>query len=112
MLQAMVDRLTETGRYYGMVVNVGKTQIMRISRLPSPGQIMIDKKQLDNVEYLKYFCCMITSDARCTGGIKPTIAMAKPAFNKKKSLFSRKLDINLRKKLVNCYIGARGFVWR
>ena len=30
--------------------------------------------------------------------------MAKPAFNKKKTLFTNTLDLNLRKKLVNCYI--------
>jgi hypothetical protein len=30
--------------------------------------------------------------------------MAKAAFNKKKTLFTRKLDINLRNKLVKCYI--------
>jgi hypothetical protein len=30
--------------------------------------------------------------------------MAKAAFNKKKNLFNSKLDLNLRKKLVKCYI--------
>ena len=30
--------------------------------------------------------------------------MAKPAFNKKKTLLTSKLDLNLRKKLVKCYI--------
>ena len=30
--------------------------------------------------------------------------MKKTAFDKKKSLFTRKLNINLRTKLVNCYI--------
>jgi hypothetical protein len=30
--------------------------------------------------------------------------MAKAAFNKKKALFTCKLDLNLRKKLVKCYI--------
>ena len=30
--------------------------------------------------------------------------MTKAAFNKKKTLFTSKLDLNLRKKLVNCYI--------
>jgi hypothetical protein len=30
--------------------------------------------------------------------------MAKAAFNKKKNLFTSKLDLNLRKKLVKCYI--------
>jgi hypothetical protein len=32
------------------------------------------------------------------------IAMAKAAFNKKNTLFTSKLDLNLRKKLVKCYI--------
>ena len=30
--------------------------------------------------------------------------MATAAFNKKKNLFTGKLDLNLRKKLVKCYI--------
>jgi len=32
------------------------------------------------------------------------MAVAKEAFNKKKTLFTSKLDLRLRKKLVNCYI--------
>jgi hypothetical protein len=40
----------------------------------------------------------------CTREIKSRIAMAKTAFNKKKNLFTNKLDLNLRKKLVKCYI--------
>jgi hypothetical protein len=34
----------------------------------------------------------------------PIIAMAKAAFNRKKTLFTSKLDLELRKKLVECYI--------
>ena len=30
--------------------------------------------------------------------------MAKAAFNKKKTIFTSKLDLNLKKKLVKCYI--------
>jgi len=33
--------------------------------------------------------------------------MAKAAFNKNKTLFTRKLHLNLRKKLVTCYIRSR-----
>jgi hypothetical protein len=47
---------------------------------------------------------MITNDARCTCEIKSRIAIAKAALNKKKTLFTSKLDLNLRKKLVKCYI--------
>jgi hypothetical protein len=45
---------------------------------------------------------MITNDARCTREIKSRVAMEKAAFNKKKTLFTSKLDLNLRKKLIKC----------
>jgi hypothetical protein len=67
-------------------------------------KIMVDQKQLENVEYFKYLSSMITKDAQCTREIKSRIAMAKAAFNKKKNLFTSKLDLNLRKTLVQCYI--------
>jgi hypothetical protein len=87
-----------------MEINVGITEVKRISRQPTPIKIMIDKKQQENVEYFNYLGSMITSDARCTREIKSRTATAKAAFNKKKSLFTSKLDLNLRKKLVTCYI--------
>jgi hypothetical protein len=46
----------------------------------------------------------ITNDARCKREIKSRIGMAKTAIHKKKNLFTSKLDLNLRKKLVKCYI--------
>jgi hypothetical protein len=33
-----------------MEMNVGKTKVMRITREPSPLQIVIDQKHLENVE--------------------------------------------------------------
>jgi hypothetical protein len=52
-----------TGRYdlmYGTLrqKNVEKTKVMRISRRPFPVEIMIDQKQLENVESFKYFGSM------------------------------------------------------
>ena len=47
---------------------------------------------------------MLTEDGRCTCEIKSRISMAKAAFNKKKNLFTSKLDLNLRKRLVRCYV--------
>jgi hypothetical protein len=74
-----------------MKMNVGKTKVMKISRQPSPMKIMLDQKQLENVEYFNYLDSMITSDARCTREIKTRIAMAKAAY-KKRNLFTSKLD--------------------
>ena len=65
---------------------------------------MTDQKQLENVEYFNYLHSMITGDAKCTREIKSRIAMAKAAFNRKQNLFNNKLDLNLRNKLLKCYI--------
>jgi hypothetical protein len=65
---------------------------------------MIDKKQLENVESFKYLGGMVTNDGRCTCEIKSRIAMAKATFNGKMALFTSKMDLELRKKLVKCYI--------
>ena len=85
-------------------MNVEKTKVMRISGQPSPVTIMIDQKQLESVVCFKYLGSILTNDGRCTCEIKSKIAMAKAAFNKKKTIFTSKLDLNLRKKLVKCYI--------
>jgi hypothetical protein len=79
-----------------------EAKVMRISRQPSQIQIMVDHKQAENVEYCKYLGSMITNNERCTQEIKSTIAMAKAAFNNK-TLFTSKLELCFRKKLVKCY---------
>ena len=91
MLQGMIDNLIEIGSCYGMEMNVEKTKVMRISRQPSPVTIVIEQKQLENVECFKYLCSMLTNDGRCTREIKSRIAMTKAAFSKKKTLFTSKL---------------------
>jgi len=87
----MIDKLIETGRYYGMEMNVEKTKVMRISRQPFPVTIKIDQKQLENVKCFKYQGSMLTEDGRCTCEIKSRIAMAKAAFSKKKNLFYQQI---------------------
>jgi hypothetical protein len=44
VLQDMIDKLIETGRRYGMKMNVEKTKVMRISRQPLPVKLIIDQK--------------------------------------------------------------------
>ena len=81
-----------------------KTKVMRISKQPFPAKIMINQKQLKNVESFKYLNSMSTNDGRCTREIRSSIAMAKAAFNKKRALFTSTLELDLRKNLVKCYI--------
>jgi hypothetical protein len=65
---------------------------------------MIDQKQLENVESFKYFSSILTNDGRCTCEIKCRIAMAKVAFKKKRAPSTGTLNLELRKKLVKCYV--------
>jgi hypothetical protein len=58
VLQDMIDKLTEIGRCYGMEMNVEKTNLMRLSRQPFPVKLMIDQKQMENVEFFNlYVAC-------------------------------------------------------
>ena len=51
-----------------------------------------------------YLGSISTNDGRCTREIKCRIAMAKAALNKRKALFTSSMDLELREKLVKCYI--------
>jgi hypothetical protein len=92
-----------------MEMNVEKTKVMRISRQPTPVTIKIHQKQLENVKCFRCLGSMLTDDGRCTCKIKARIAMANAAFNKTKNLFTSKLGLNLKKKLVKCYIWSVAF---
>ena len=70
---------------------------------------MIDQTQMENVEYLNYLGCIVTNNARYTREIKYRIVMVKAALNRKKTLFTNKLDLHLRKKVVKCYICSIAF---
>jgi len=104
VLHGMFDRQLEIGRQYGMEINVQQTRLMRISRHPSPVQIMIGQTQSQKLRILKYLSSLLEKDARCARETKSRIAIAKAVFNKKKTLFTSKLTLNLRKKLKKCYI--------
>ena len=71
VLQNMIDKLIEIGRCYVMEMSVEKTKVTRISRQPSPVKLMINQKQLENVESFKYLGSILTNDRRCTCEINP-----------------------------------------
>ena len=61
VLQDMIDKQIEIRRCYGMEMNVAKTKVMRIWRQPFPVKIIIDQKQLENVESFKYLGSILTN---------------------------------------------------
>jgi hypothetical protein len=85
--------------------NECKTKVI-ISKEPSQLQILIDQKQLKNVEHFKYLGSMITNDARCIREIvvNPGLPRQKQYSTERRLFFTSKLHLNLRKNLVKCYI--------
>jgi hypothetical protein len=61
-------------------------------------------KKIENAKYFNYLGRKIANDGRYTREIKSMIIMSKAAINKEEALFTNNLDLNLRKKLVKCYV--------
>jgi len=72
---------------------------------------MIDQKQLENVECFKYLGRMLTNDGRCMCEIKSRIAMAKAAFNKKKTLFYQQTGLKFEEETSKMLHLEHDFVW-
>jgi hypothetical protein len=60
-----------------MEVNVQKNKVKKISRQPSPVQIMIDQKQLETAGYFSCLGNKIRNNARRTREMKSRIVMKK-----------------------------------
>ena len=73
-LEDAVEREMDAGK---------KPKVMRISKQSSPAEIMVDQKQLENVEYFNSLSSVI-DDVRCTREIKSRIFHAKEAFNRRR----------------------------
>ena len=83
-MQKMIDRLSETCKTYGMVINIKKTTVMIMNKTEKPKGmqrcIMLDKVPLEHMNRFKYLGGWITEDARSEVNIRARGAMAKTAF--------------------------------
>ena len=75
-------------------------------------QIKVNNRELKEVYHFKYLGSVLTRDGYCTREIKMRIAIVKEAFKRKMSLLTSKLNIELKKKLVRCYVLEHCFIWR
>jgi len=66
VIKGAIDSLNDIRICYGMEMYVEITEVIRISRKPSPVQIITNQKQLANAGHFDYLGSMITNDARCT----------------------------------------------
>lgn len=82
-LQRLLDLLNETGKRYGMKVNVKKTKVLRVSKLTRKSnsiKIKIDGIEINQVKIFCYLGSIISEDGRCENDIRCRLGMAKSKF--------------------------------
>ena len=77
---------------------------MVIGRKPKKIDIRIKGESIEQADRFKYLWCNISSNMNCCQEVKQRIAMAKEAFNRKRSIFCGPLEKELRKRLVKCFV--------
>ena len=104
-LQRIMDKLNETGRRYGMKINLKKTKVMRISHTANKNiKITIDGTRIEAVAEFKYLGSIITDDGRCATEVKRRIAKAKSAFKDNENFLTSNTDLKLRKRLIKSIV--------
>ena len=107
-LQKLVNEVKERSLEYGLKMNTKKTKTMVIRRNvdePCRVDILVDGVTLEQVDKYTYLGQVITEDGRCEVEIRRRIQIAKTNFLKMKNILtSRKLSIELRMKIMDCYI--------
>ena len=109
-LQKLVDRVKEESEVRGLKMNVNKRKTMIVRRISKDtsklnANIKVNGQNLEQVDKFNYIGQLITADGRCDVEVKSRIEIARKTFIKLKGvLTSRRLNLKLRKRLVQCYV--------
>ena len=104
-LQKIMNRVNDTGKEYGMKINVKKTKVMVVSKEERKEvRIMVDGQRVEQVPQFKYLGAWMTEDGRCELEVKTRIAMAKEAFSKRRELLTKGLCLATKKKIVKVLV--------
>jgi Reverse transcriptase (RNA-dependent DNA polymerase). len=81
--EGMANTLVDTGRKYGMEINIDKSLVMKVSRRNELLQIKLSNRELKEVDHFKYLGSVLTRHGYCIRENKRRIPMVKEAFNRK-----------------------------
>jgi exonuclease III len=120
-LQAMIDRLNDTCKEYGMEINVKKTKVMIMNKEETSNNlqssISLNNVPLEQVSRFKYLGSWISDDAKCEEDIRARVGMAKAAFWQNKEIMRRNIRLSTKIRILNCYVfsilnyGCESWTW-
>lgn len=104
----MLNYLDSTLNKFKLKINAKKTKEMVISKRYDQSMTVNIKLKNETIEQVQEFCylgSLITQENNSKKEIRRRIALAKHAFEKKRTLLTNKnLSIRIRKKLIRTYI--------
>ena len=103
-LQSIMDCVNRVNDRYGMKINIKKTKVMKIGRQHGLANIEVNGQRLEQVNHFKYLGSLIAEDGYCEKEIRARVAMAKATFEKHNSLLTGCLSLQLKKRLVRCFV--------
>ena len=62
----MVNRLVETGRKYGMEININKSPVMRVYRRNESLQVKVNNRELKQIDHFKCLESVLAKNCYCT----------------------------------------------
>ncbi|KAJ4434333.1 hypothetical protein ANN_22890 [Periplaneta americana] len=102
ILRYMLLELNDSCEQYGMNIKSNETKSMVIGRNIKKVNLRILNEAVEQVDSFKYLGCTVSSNMSCCQEVKRRIAMAKRAFNRKRSSLCGPLEKELRKILLKC----------
>ena len=107
-LQRLLDLLNETGKRYGMKINIKKTKVLRVSKLKRSSnsiKIKIDGIEVKQVKIFCYLGSIISEDGKCESDIRCRLGMAKTKFIENIQLLTgRSTAIETKKNIIKTLI--------
>ena len=89
-----------------MKINIKKTKAMVVSR--NGGErvnITVEGRSVKQASKVRYLGSLLSEDGRYLDDVKARIGMAKDAFNKRNELLTRRIRVDLRKRLIKHLCG-------
>uniref|UniRef100_A0A8D8XFQ8 Craniofacial development protein 2 n=1 Tax=Cacopsylla melanoneura TaxID=428564 RepID=A0A8D8XFQ8_9HEMI len=105
-LQLLMDKVVNSCKEYGLKLNIKKTKYMIVSRkIVRSSSIKVYGTELERTKAITYLGCYVNENWEAEREIRIRIEKARSTFQKmKRVLCSRCLNLNLRMRLVRCYI--------
>ena len=104
-LKRLMDALSKSCKDYDMRINKKKTKVMRVCRGTDKSvNITVDGIHIEQEHELQYLGSVLSEDAYCSKKIKRRFAMGKAAFNQRKELMCKGLNMDLRKRIMKVLV--------